>query len=56
MIVLLSYMGSEISEKYPAVRGILIASDFDPRLVAAAKAVPNVALVAYSHQFSFREV
>ncbi|MDE2843046.1 MAG: endonuclease NucS [Chloroflexota bacterium] len=53
---LLSYMGSEISEQCSAVRGILIASDFDPRLVAAAKAVPNVSLVAYSHQFSFREV
>ena len=53
---LLSYMGSEISEQYSAVRGILIASDFDPRLVAAARAVSNVSLVAYSFQFSFREV
>ena len=53
---LLSYMGSLSSEPDGPVRGILVASDFDSRLVAAAKAVPNVSLAAYSFQFSFRVV
>ena len=53
---LLSYMGSEISEQYSAVRGILIASEFDPRLVVASRAVSNITLMSYSYQFSFREI
>ncbi len=52
---LLSYMGSENKDPSRPVRGILVANDFHPRLVTAAKAVPNVSLMAYSFQFSFRQ-
>lgn len=53
---LLSYMGCENSDSNRTVRGILVANDFDSRLVAAAKAVPNVSLVTYSFHFSFHRV
>ncbi len=51
---ILSYMGS-VREEDPSqrVRGILIANDFHPKLELAAKAVPNVELVAYSFKFDF---
>ncbi len=52
---LLSYMGSKDLPVESGVRGILIANAFHPRLVIAAKAVPNVSLVAYSFQFAFDE-
>ena len=52
---LLSYMGSANSDSNRSVRGILVANDFHPRLVVAARAVPNLALIAYSFQFSFSE-
>ena len=53
---LLSYMGSENSqEPSRPVRGILVASDFDDRVVLAAKAVPNISLRAYSFQFLFSQ-
>ena len=52
---LLSYMGSASSDSNRPVRGILVANEFHPRLVVAARAVPNFSLVAYSFQFSFTE-
>ena len=52
---LLSYMGSTHSDSNRPIRGILVANDFHPRLVMAAKAVPNLSLMAYSFQFSFSE-
>ena len=52
---LLSYMGSADFDSSQSVRGILVANEFDARLVTAAKAVPNVSLVGYSFQFSFGE-
>lgn len=52
---LLSYMGSANSDSNRPVRGILVANEFHPRLVMAARAVPNLSLVAYSFQFSFTE-
>ncbi len=52
---LLSYMGSDEVAPDRPVRGILIANAFHPRLVIAARAVPNVTLVSYSFQFSFQE-
>ena len=52
---LLSYMGSVNSVSNRPVRGILVANDFHPRLVMAAKAVPNLSLVAYSFLFTFSE-
>ena len=52
---LLSYMGSVNDNPGRPIRGILVAQDFDPRLVMAAKAVSNLSLRAYSFQFSFSE-
>lgn len=52
---ILSYMGSIENPKGKHVRGILVAYDFDRRLVMAAKAVPNVSLKAYSVQFTFQD-
>lgn len=52
---LLSYMGCGNSESDRPVRGVLVANEFHPRLVMAARAVPNLSLVAYSFLFSFSE-
>ncbi len=52
---LLSYMGSIDDDQGRPVRGILVAHDFHPRLVMAARAVPNISLKAYSFQFSFED-
>lgn len=52
---LLSYMASIGDDPDLCVRGILIANSFDHRVVLAARAVPNISLMAYSFQFSFSE-
>jgi endonuclease len=49
---ILSYMG-DLMEGAASVRGILVAGDFTPRAVAAARAAPNVCLVRYAFRFSF---
>ena len=50
---ILSYMASVGDDPNRCVRGILIANNFDHRVVVAARAVPTLSLVAYSFQFSF---
>lgn len=51
---ILSYMGSVMDEDgRDDVRGILIASDFDLKARAAAKAVPNLTLMRYQFSFQF---
>ena len=50
---LLAYMGTIENPMGKEVSGILVANDFAPRVVHAVKAVPNLALKAYSFQFSF---
>ncbi len=52
---LLSYMGSVHNPEGRPVRGILVAHDFESRVVHAARAAPNVALREYSYQLSFRD-
>ena len=52
---LLSYMGSIDNAEGWEIRGILVANDFDDRLVLAAQAVPNISLKAYSFSFSFED-
>ena len=52
---LLAYMGTVENPDGRPVRGILVANDFAPRVVQAAKAVPNISLKAYSFQFSFQD-
>jgi RecB family endonuclease NucS len=50
----LSYMGDlQGSEPKSPVRGILVASDFTPRAIAAARAVPSLELRSYAVRFSF---
>jgi RecB family endonuclease NucS len=52
---LLSYMGDLMNDG-KQVRGILIAGDFSPRAIAAARAVPGIVLRQYAFQFSFQSV
>jgi hypothetical protein len=49
---ILGYMG-DLMEGTESVRGILVAGEFSPRVIAAAKAVPNLRLVKYAFRFSF---
>jgi len=50
----LGYMG-DLMEEDPeqAVRGIIVAHEFDQRTKSAAKAVPNLSLFRYSISFAF---
>jgi hypothetical protein len=49
---ILGYIG-DLMESTESVRGILVAGEFSPRVIAAARAVPNLSLVKYSFRFSF---
>jgi hypothetical protein len=51
---LLGYMGT-VEPGPGGVRGIIVASDFDPRLLHAVNAIPNVLLRRYRYQFEFRD-
>jgi endonuclease len=51
----LSYMGDLGAAGGPP-RGILVAGDFLPRAISAARAVPNLQLKKYSFKFSFESV
>lgn len=52
---LLGYMGC-LSASETTVRGILVASNFDSRVVFAARALSNVKLVRYQLSFNLEEV
>jgi hypothetical protein len=52
----LAYMTTVAAEKSMPVRGIIVAGDFDERVVLAARAVPNLELKRYSYQFKFDQV
>jgi RecB family endonuclease NucS len=52
---LLGYMGC-LSAAEANVRGILVASNFDPRVVFAARGLPHVKLVRYQLSFTLEEV
>ena len=51
----LAYMG-DLAEGPAQVRGVLIAPDFDPRAISAARMVPALVLKRFSFQFSFDTV
>ncbi len=52
-----SYMTSiREEEKQNDVRGILIAGDFEKRVVLAARIIPNLKLLRYSFSFGFDEM
>ena len=52
---ILGYIGC-LSESHANIRGILVASDFDPRVIFAAKALPNIKLIKYELKFNLHEV
>ncbi len=53
----LSYMGDINAEEAPTpVRGILVASGFDHKAVAAARVIPTLELIEYGVRFEFRRV
>jgi endonuclease len=52
---LLGYMGC-LSTSDQTVRGILVASNFDSRVVFAARGLSNVKLVRYQLSFDLEEV
>lgn len=53
----LSYMGDMvIEEPDTSIRGILVASDFDKKAIAASRMAPTWKLVAYGVKFSFRPI
>lgn len=53
---LLAYMGAIAQKHDTPVRGILVASQFHPRLVHAVRAVANVQLRQYRFRFIFEPV
>lgn len=56
---LLGYMGflaAKVNQPIQSIRGILIASEFEDRVVFAAKVLPNVKLLQYKVSFSFQEI
>jgi hypothetical protein len=52
---LLAYMG-DLTDRGARVRGILVAREFAPRAVSAARVVPSLRLVEYGFRFSFKGV
>lgn len=52
---LLGYMGC-LSTGSKRLRGILVASDFDDRVVFASRCLPNIRLVKYTLSFGFKGV
>ena len=51
---IIGYMSSVRSEEAGrSVRGILVAHDFDNKLLAASSETPNVILIRYSVEFKF---
>lgn len=56
---LLGYMGCIVAESpihEHEVRGILVASDFAPRVIFAAKGLPTIKLIRYRVSFELQEV
>lgn len=49
----LAYMGDIQLESGQPVRGILVAPEFDPRAISAARVVPSLRLFTYSFSFAF---
>jgi hypothetical protein len=49
---ILAYMG-DLAVKQKQVRGILVAGEFSPRAIAAARVVPNLQLREYAFKFTF---
>jgi hypothetical protein len=52
---LLGYMGC-LSANASTIRGMLVASGFESRVIFAAKGLPNVKLIKYQVSFSLQEI
>ena len=52
---ILAYMSSLSQEERRPIRGILVAAGFHPRVILAAKSVPNLQIKEYSFSFTFRD-
>ncbi|PZQ99276.1 MAG: DUF91 domain-containing protein [Cereibacter sphaeroides] len=50
---ILAYMSCAAEEGTNRVRGILIAAEHHPRVILAAKAIPNLSLKSYRYRFEF---
>ena len=53
---IMAYIGAIQNEETEPVRGIIVAGDFNPRVILAARAIANLELRQYSFKFSFEEV
>jgi len=55
---LLGYMGciGATSGESANIRGILVASDFEPRVIYAAKGLPSIKLIKYRVSFELQEI
>ncbi|HYX39164.1 MAG TPA: endonuclease NucS domain-containing protein [Oligoflexus sp.] len=53
---ILAYMSSLNDEQNELVRGILVASDFDKKIVFAVKTIPAIKLYRYQYKFIFDRV
>jgi len=54
---ILGYIGCLLSESSgEPIRGILVASDFDQRVVYAAMALPHIKLIKYAVSFNLKEI
>lgn len=53
---LLAYMGVIAKQEQEPIRGILVAGGFHPRIIFAARAVPNVQLRQYRFKFTFEAI
>lgn len=51
----LAYMGDIQQQTNGSVRGILVAPEFDPRAISAARVVPLLKLMTYAFSFSFTD-
>ena len=52
---LLGYIGC-LSQENKNIRGILVASEFEKRVIFAAKALPNIKLIKYELSFKLKEI
>lgn len=52
---ILAYIG-DLTKKNNRVRGILVAGEFAPRAVTAARVVPTLQLKKYTYKFSFEDI
>ncbi|GMT49063.1 MAG: hypothetical protein IEMM0008_0602 [bacterium] len=53
---ILAYIATLSEEEEKPVRGILVAGDFDERVIYAARTIPNLQLKKYNFNLTFKEI